>query len=70
MGAEVFMNRIAVWLFLGFAMLLVSCAGERQGLVCEESNNDSFKLVGKYSDKQTRQYWFDLYLRYWSENSR
>ena len=30
------MNRIAVWLFLGIAMLLVACAGERQGLVCEE----------------------------------
>ena len=30
------MNRIAVWMFLGIAMLLVSCAGERQGLVCEE----------------------------------
>ena len=26
-----------------------------QGLVCEESNNDSFKLVGKYSDKQNIQ---------------
>ena len=30
------MNRIAVWLFLGVVMMLAGCAGERQGLVCEE----------------------------------
>ena len=30
------MNRIAVWLFLGVAVALIGCAGERQGLVCEE----------------------------------
>jgi hypothetical protein len=30
------MNRIAVWLFLGVAVWLAGCAGERQGLVCEE----------------------------------
>lgn len=30
------MNRVAVWMLFGIAMLLVSCAGERQGLVCEE----------------------------------
>ena len=30
------MKRIAVLLFFGAAMLLVACAGERQGLVCEE----------------------------------
>ena len=30
------MNRITVWLFLGAAVALIGCAGERQGLVCEE----------------------------------
>lgn len=30
------MNRIAVWLFLGVVVWLAGCAGERQGLVCEE----------------------------------
>ena len=30
------MNRIAVWLLLGVAVALIGCAGERQGLVCDE----------------------------------
>ncbi|SMP52961.1 hypothetical protein [Fibrobacter sp. UWB10] len=30
------MKRAAIWLFLGVAAVLVGCAGERQGLVCEE----------------------------------
>jgi hypothetical protein len=30
------MNRMALFLFLGVAAVLMGCAGERQGLVCEE----------------------------------
>ena len=30
------MNRFALWLFLGVAVWLVGCAGERQGFVCDE----------------------------------
>lgn len=30
------MKRTVIWLFLGVVAVLVGCAGERQGLVCDE----------------------------------